>query len=404
MVPSDESYFQNLDAALKRAGVGQPVLVIDQQRLDANIAQLKRTLDQGFAFRLVAKSLPSLPLIKHVLTKTESNRLMCFHLPFLKELSEHLSDADILMGKPMTVAGVRGYYLWYREQQGRSFKPEQQLQWLVDSEERLHAYAALAAELDVRLRINLEIDVGLHRGGFSCLNAFRRAVAFISRSENLFLTGLMGYEAHITKVPLVLGGPKRAEAQSKSRYREFVEALPSGVDVDNLCLNAGGSTTYPLYSSDDVCNELATASALLKPSDFDVYTLDLHEPAAFIATPVLKRLQRPQLPMVEKWAELFFRSGLLPTQACFTYGGNWLASPCYPAGVQRVRLFGHSSNQEMYALPESARIETEDFMFFRPHQSEAVMLQFGDLAVYREGSIKEWWPVLKGPQQEGMIR
>ncbi|TIT25524.1 MAG: DSD1 family PLP-dependent enzyme, partial [Mesorhizobium sp.] len=39
--------------------------------------------------------------------------------------------------------------------------------WLIDTEQRLAEYGALAAELGTDLRFAFEIDVGLHRGGFA---------------------------------------------------------------------------------------------------------------------------------------------------------------------------------------------------------------------------------------------
>ena len=35
----------------------------------------------------------------------------------------------------------------------------------------------------------------------------------------------------------------------------------------------------------------------------------------------------------------------------------------------------------------------DDFVFLRPTQSEAVLQQFGDIAVYENGRITEMWPV-----------
>ena len=85
--------------------------------------------------------------------------------------------------------------------------------------------------------------------------------------------------------------------------------------------------------------------------------------------------------------------GVLPKQACFIYGGNWLASPCFPADSKRSSVFGHSSNQEMYELKGDHGLKVDDYFFFRPAQSEAVFLQFGEIAVYEEGTIIDWWPI-----------
>jgi D-serine deaminase-like pyridoxal phosphate-dependent protein len=35
----------------------------------------------------------------------------------------------------------------------------------------------------------------------------------------------------------------------------------------------------------------------------------------------------------------------------------------------------------------------DDFVFLRPPQSEAVMLQFGDILVLRKGRVVDRWPV-----------
>src|SRR5690606_41796874 len=64
----------------------------------------------------------------------------------------------------------------------------------------------------------LEIDVGLHRGGFQPGEAFIAALEKISRSPWLSLSGLMGYEAHIGKIPALLGGPDAALNATRQRY------------------------------------------------------------------------------------------------------------------------------------------------------------------------------------------
>lgn len=393
--PGSESYFKAVQSALNQAGIAHPVLIIDKARLDHNIECLKRTLAQGFDYRIVAKSLPCIPLLQYIMASTQTNRLMCFHLPFLKHVTQQLPASDVLIGKPMPVEGVRQFY--YGHAKTSTFNPDAQLQWLVDSERRLLEYEALANKLKRVLQINLEVDVGLHRGGFGDMAEFKRSLERIKQSEYLKLSGLMGYEAHITKIPSVLGGPKKAERQAKESYQNFIECIQQCFgELPDLCLNMGGSTTYPLYQSGDACNELATASALVKPSDFDVYTLAQHEAAAFIATPILKRVEKPELPMAKGLSRVMRALGLLPDKACFIYGGNWLAKPCYPDKSKRVDLFGASSNQEMYSLHDDALGEN-DFMFFRPTQSEAVFLQFGQLAVYDNGTITERWPVFSYP-------
>ncbi|MEJ2444653.1 MAG: DSD1 family PLP-dependent enzyme [Exilibacterium sp.] len=399
-----QTYFQNLTQALHQAGICTPTLVIDKQRLDHNIDQLMGVLKQGFDYRIVAKSLPSIPLLHHIMGRTGSRRLMSFHLPFLIHLVEQIPGADVLLGKPMPVAAARHFYRWYNRQRGHTgFAPESQLQWLVDGQQRLLQYQALAQELGVRMRINLEIDIGLHRGGFRDAGEFRQALQHLATSKQLQLSGLMGYEAHITKIPALLGGPQKAFARARQRYTEFVAIIKDTLGeaaCADLCLNTGGSTTYPLYRNEipGDGNEIATASALLKPTDFDVYTLEHHQPAAFIAAPVLKKTHNPEIPMAPGLSRLLRGLGKLPHQGCFIYGGNWLAQPYYPPGSKRSLILGHSSNQELYELAAGVSLDMDDFLFFRPTQSEAVLLQFDRIAVYEAGDIVDGWPVFSYPE------
>lgn len=397
-----DQYFQGLSHALKQANVHTPTLIIDKTRLDHNLNQLMTSISQGFGYRIVAKSLPSIPFLQYIMRRTGSNRLMSFHLPFLMQLVEHIPAADILMGKPMPVGAVRVFYQWFRANANELyFAPDIQLQWLVDSPERLAQYSALAQELGIVMRVNLEIDIGLHRGGFKPDSTFTTALKQIDLSKNLQFAGVMGYEAHISRLPGILGGSKLALKAAQQRYAKFIQLISQALGahiLDSLCLNTGGSSTYSLHEHDKIlANEIATASALVKPTDFDVFSLTYHHPAAFIATPVLKRVHHPEVPDAPLLSSLLRICGKLPKEGCYVYGGNWLAKPCYPEGARVSNLLGRSSNQEFYELPQRSSLKPDDYMFLRPTQSEAVLLHFGDLAIYEDGEIKEWWPVLDIP-------
>lgn len=397
-----DSYFQGLSQALTHSQVHTPTFIIDKQRLDYNIEQLMNSISQGYSYRIVAKSLPSIPFVQYLMRKTGSNRLMSFHLPFLMQLVEEIPSADILMGKPMPVEAARLFYRWFKENSDNLyFAPDVQLQWLIDTPERLAQYSALAQELEISLRINIEIDVGLHRGGFKADEQFANALKLIDISKHLSFAGVMGYEAHISRLPNFLGGSKLALNATRKRYNQFVNIIKNVFGeqaLETLCLNTGGSSTYALHEHDTiVANEIATASALIKPTDFDVFSLQHHLPAGFIAAPVLKRVHNPEIPEAPFLSGLLRTLGKLPKEGCFIYGGNWLAEPCFPEEAKRSHVFGHSSNQEFYQLPRKNSLKVDDYMFFRPMQSEFVLLQFGELAIYDDGEITDWWSVFDYP-------
>ena len=163
MNPLSASYFQQLQQALANAGLAEPVLIIDRDRLDTNIAALKAMLPEGMAYRIVAKSLPCAELLEYITAHTETHRLMSFNTNMVMQLLALMPEANQLLGKPIPVQALRRT-LDEASTQTRS-QLQHQVQWLIDTPARLVEYAELAMSADIQLQINLEIDVGLHRGG-----------------------------------------------------------------------------------------------------------------------------------------------------------------------------------------------------------------------------------------------
>jgi D-serine deaminase-like pyridoxal phosphate-dependent protein len=57
-------------------------------------------------------------------------------------------------------------------------------------------------------------------------------------------------------------------------------------------------------------------------------------------------------------------------------------------------VYGVSTNQMMYNGSPDTALQVDDQLFFRPTQSEFVLLQFGDLAVWDNRALADWWPPL----------
>lgn len=172
-----DDYFRALNRELKANGPMCPVLLIDLDRLDHNIDVVMRSVRRGGKhLRLVEKSLPSPGLLAYIARRAGTRRLMSFHQPFLNHDAVAFADADILLGKPLP---VRSAELFYREHKG-AFDPARQLQWLIDTPQRLRQYLALAQGLGTRMRVNIELDVGLHRGGVADQAALGELLALIA--------------------------------------------------------------------------------------------------------------------------------------------------------------------------------------------------------------------------------
>jgi D-serine deaminase-like pyridoxal phosphate-dependent protein len=96
-------------------------------------------------------------------------------------------------------------------------------------------------------------------------------LAILREEPHLHWAGMMGYDAHVSKLPLA-SLREKALAEAKSIYREYAtlatQALPLNGGKEPV-FNGGGSPTYRLHDGSGAANELALGSALVKPSDFD---------------------------------------------------------------------------------------------------------------------------------------
>lgn len=384
---TDAAYYGHLQAALRSAGAFGPSLIIDLDRLDGNIGEISRRVAPGKALRIVDKSLPCAQLMRHILTGTQTDRIMSFHLPVTRAMLAAFPQADILLGKPVPADALR--HALDQAAAAERDALSRRVVWLIDTTERLEQYAALAAA-SAPLRIAFEIDIGMHRGGFASPDDLTQAIALLQQMPQLSCEGVMGYEAHIPAIPWLFGGQTGEMAKTNRRLAGFVDRLPSGA---RAILNTGGSTTTLLYDGQSPANEVSIGSAFVLPADFDTARLTGLLPACFIATPILKVLDM-RLPGPIAVTRLMQALGRFPRRGCFLLGGKWMAKPVYPDGMTANRLWGDSSNQQFMALPAASIAAVDDHAFFRPTQSETMLQQFGPLLVYSQGRIIDAWPVL----------
>ncbi|WAC45549.1 alanine racemase [Pseudomonas sp. SL4(2022)] len=384
-------YFAALNQLLRREGRGIPLLVIDLARLDQNAERLAEQLGSQLPLRLVAKSLATTGLLEYLAKKLGTQRFMVFHQPQINQLALNFPRSDLLLGKPLPSAAALSFY--QQLPQGSGFVPAEQLTWLIDSQNRLQEYAALANALDQPLQIAFEIDIGLARGGFATPAELAAALTWLRNTPNrLRVRGLMGYDAHLAHTPAWVD-QDNAFAQSAARYQAFIASAAAFSELwpAQPLLNGAGSLTYTLHTRlATPLNEVAVGSALLKPSDFDSPLLDGLQAALWIASPVLKALPG-QLPFLASAQPLMQRWDRNRQQAYYLYGGQWPATPVSPAGLSYDRLYGRSANQERLIGSHNTGLQVDDWVFLHPHRSEVLFELFNQLVLLRNGRLVGSW-------------
>ena len=360
--------FAAIATALARAGIAQPTLVIDRAALQANIAEVRRALAPSpLALRIVTKSLQAPGLLRAVVEGCGSDRLMVFNGVMLDALVDAHPASDLLTGRPLPAAQVEAFIRRHKASPTPAARP----QWLVDSPARLAQYAAVARAHAAPMRLSLEIDVGLRRGGLIGPAAVAEMIDLAAAEPLFTISGLMGYDAHVPAMP----SPAAEMTRVRQRYAAAVGVLRArlGGDSAAFTLNTAGSPTYSLHLDDGAANEVSIGSAFVKPKNFDLPGLAAYAPACFIAMPVLKVLD-----------------GETPNRRrVFLYGGCGDAEPVWPAGAAFSPLGG---GRYMMTAPADLALRPDDVILMRPRESEGVFLQFGDIAVFEDGEIIDRWP------------
>ena len=386
--------FDAWNRLLQAEAPGKNVALLDRTQLRANAARLRAGVDPAIRLRLVSKSLPSLPLLAELMEQLQTDRLMVFSEPYLEAvLGEFGSRVDILLGKPLPAAAAAR--LASRFDLSR-------VCWLIDSEARLQDYLAVGGP---RLRVGLEIDVGLRRGGFADPAALRPVLRQIqAHPEQVELVAVMGYDGHVEHaLPLISSADAEFEAVQQ-RYAAMVAELEqAGVATTTLLLDSGGSSTWWRYGpgAKVVANEISVGSAFLVPAHFSASERFGLQPALWLAAPVLKRLP-PKLPFVEAAGGVLAAWDPNFARHYFLLGGSWPADVASPAGLSRHFLWDSGPpvqnllpNQPLLTGSERTGLAEGDFVFFRPWEGDA-MVAFSELLVVEGEDRAGSWATFRG--------
>lgn len=400
--PPDESRFNAWNQELRAKAGGRESALVDLDAVDHNMKLVGDRLGSRFALRLVAKSLPSLRLLEYMMVTACTNRLMVFSEGMVRDLLCRFgSDVDILLGRPATAeAAARTFAALDAVFPGAS-NPSGAVRWLVDTAERLAEFRDLADERGSAIRVAVEIDVGLRRGGARDSDELLAMLSIIDGSGRLQFGGLMGYDGHVPFAPEG-ADPNNEFLAVQRRYADFVragtEAFPALFEGSPL-YNGGGSRTYHRYTNDldTPVNEIAMGSAFFYPANFaDLPETELRR-ATFLASPVLKRIDPAEVP---------FALGLLPAMAednpalevsFYLVAGGFPGDYVFPEGLVHNPALPPPegvnnllSNQAQWLGSREVPLEVGDFVFYHPWEGDGIRW-LSRLDAFRSGELVDQW-------------
>jgi hypothetical protein len=225
----------------------------------------------------------------------------------------------------------------------------------------------------------------------------------------------MGYDGHVPYVPYVPfyinkeRSIKKVFVNVQELYGQFVDELKKHYDakaISTMTFNSGGSHTYFYYldyKSITPINDVAMGSGFLAPHQFsDVMKLG-HQPALFLSSPVLKKIESSKLPHIEKLTALVNLWDSNLKVSYFMLGGGWPGELVGPVGLKRNYWWDENDlgytnllpNQFILSSSDKNNLNVGDFVFYHSWEGDG-MLCFKKLVLYRQSGIVGEWDTYKG--------
>jgi 3-hydroxy-D-aspartate aldolase len=276
-----------LGVARSRARLATPALLLDLDAFDRNIAKLAAKASSArLRVRPHAKT--------HKCTRIAAAQMQAgaigISVATLRE-AETMIEAGIL--EVLVTSPIAGATKIERLVALLARCP--QLTIVVDNPRAIRDLSAAVARAGLRLRVLIDLDVGMHRTGVSNLDDVARLIDLVSKSDGLSFAGLQCYSGFVQHIA---GITERGQAyESHLRGLEGVISALSRQGIAPAIVSGGGTGTFEIDTTHGLFTECQPGSYALMDSQYRDVKLFRDEPQPFdIALFVLGTVVSNNLP------------------------------------------------------------------------------------------------------------
>jgi D-serine deaminase-like pyridoxal phosphate-dependent protein len=214
-------------------GVDTPALLLDLDALDANIARIAQACrDAGVSWRPHVKGI-KVPEIAHRLIAAGAIGVTCAKLGEAEVMAE-AGISDILIANQI-VGPIKISRLM-------ELRRRCDVIVAVDHVDNVSELASAARSAGVRLRVLIEVDIGIHRAGVLPGQPVLLLASQIAQSGSLEFSGVMGWEGHAAPM---LDPKQKANAVSAAVSELSASAqLCRQAGLNAKIVSCGGTGTY----------------------------------------------------------------------------------------------------------------------------------------------------------------
>lgn len=377
------------EAPLWRAvrGIGAPVAVLDLEACEHNIAEM-RARAAGLPIRLASKSIRVRGLIERVLAGSGYRGVLAYSAAEGRWLAGH-GVTDVLVAYPTvdsaTVADVAA-----------SDELRERITFMADLPEHLRLLDAASGGRPVRVCLDVDssLDIGpahlgVHRSSVHTPTQAAEFARLAAGFDTIRLVGLMFYDAQIAGMQDTGPAIRLVKRKSAEELRVRRQAVRAAVEehAELELVNAGG--TGSLHADwDTSVTELAAGSGLFTPALFDAYDDTELRPAAYFASPVVRK---PQRDIVVAFSGGYAASGVA--------GPSRSPRPVHPEGLRLIRAEGAGEVQTPLRGKAARDLQLGDVVWFRHAKAGEMCERFQEIVLVRDGEIVDRLPTYRGEGQ-----
>ncbi|MBS0219658.1 MAG: DSD1 family PLP-dependent enzyme [Proteobacteria bacterium] len=354
-------------AGLSKMALDTPALVIDLDAMAANIDRISRTCSEnGVAWRPHIKGQKT-PEIARAEIAAGAIGITCAKLGEAEVMAE-AGIRDILIANQIIGASKIGRVVALLDRADAIVA--------VDDLQNINALAEAAGAGNRRLRIVIEVNIGMNRAGVEPGGSVVALAAAITRCPALQFAGLMGWESHATTIP--------DPSKKRTAVAEAIGLLTSSAAACRAAgyppsiVSCGGSGTFPFCAEQPGVTEIQAGGGIFGDEHYrEHYHVNFQRALTLMAT-VTSRPTATRI-VVDAGRKAMSGDAAMPV-------------PIGLPGVQSVRLSAEHATIELTV--GSAVPAIGDRVEFAVGYSDTTVHLHEEIFAIRGDRVEAAWPVL----------
>jgi D-serine deaminase-like pyridoxal phosphate-dependent protein len=344
-----------------------PVLLVDLPVMEGNIERMARTFrEAGVNWRPHTKG-QKIPAIAHKEMAAGAKGITC----------AKLAEAEVMAGAGIQDILIANQIVGEKKiARLVNLLPHADVAVLVDSEENVEALDRAAQEKGVRLRVLVEVNVGMERAGVAPGEATVALAKSVHSREGLIFAGLQTWEAHTIRIEDPDEKRMAVEASVGLITDSARQCREAGLPVE--IVSCGGTGDYWISAVQPGVTEIEAGGGIFSDVHYRTHLGLQHEYALFILATVTSR-PNPYRIVCDAGKKTMSSDAAVPE----------------PVGVGKVKSVSLSAEHGKIELEEpNTTLKVGDKIEFVVGYGDTTVHLHEEMYGIRDGKVEVVWPIL----------